>query len=59
LHSSLAINYPVLLQKPFIILTKSKFTCSNKKKVIYLLKFCEKKTIEIDQANFDEMVYKN
>jgi len=59
LHSSLAINYPVLLRKPFIFLTQSKFTYSNKKKVIYLSRFCEKKPIEIDQANFDEMVYKN
>ena len=59
LHSSLAINYPVLLHKPVIFLTQSKFTYSNKKKIINLSKFFEKKAIEIDQDNFDEMIYKN
>ena len=59
LHSSLAINYPVLLKKPVIFLTQSKFTYSNKKHVIDLSRFFEKKPIEIDQDNFDETVYKN
>ena len=59
LHSSLAINYPVLLQKPIIFLTQSKFTYSNKKHVIELSRFFEKKPIEIDQNNFDERIYKN
>lgn len=59
LHSSLAINYPILLKKPFIFLTQSKFTYSNKKNVIDLSRFFEKKPIEIDQDNFDETVYKS
>ena len=59
LHSSLAINYPVLLKKPVIFLTQSKFTYSNKKHVIDLSRFFEKKPIEIDKDNFDETVYKN
>ena len=59
LHSSLAINYPVLLHKPVIFLTQSKFTYSNKKKIINLSRFFEKKPIEMDQDNFDEVIYKN
>ena len=59
LHSSLAINYPVLLKKPIIFLTQSKFTYSNKKKITDLSRFFKKKPIEIDQDNFDETVYKN
>lgn len=59
LHSSLAINYPVLLQKPIIFLTQSKFTYSNKKHVVDISRFFEKKPIEIDRDNFDETVYRN
>jgi hypothetical protein len=59
LHSSLAINYPVLLQKPIIFLTQSKFTNSNKKNVIDLSRFFEKTPIKMDEDNFDETTYKN
>ena len=59
LHSSLAINYPILLNKPIIFLTYSNLSVSNKKKGMDLSNFFEKKPIEIDKNNFDELTFKN
>ena len=59
LHSSLAINYPILLNKPIIFLIHSKLSHSNKKNVTDLSNFFEKKPIEIDKNNFDQSIFKN
>jgi hypothetical protein len=55
----LAINYPILLNKPIIFLTYSNLSVSNKKKGMDLSNFFEKKPIEIDKNNFDELTFKN
>ena len=59
LHSSLAINYPILLNKPIMFLVHSKLSYSNKKNVTDISNFFEKKPIEIDKKNFDESIFKN
>lgn len=59
LHSSLAINYPILLNKPIIFLVHSKLSYSNKKNITDISNYLEKKPIEIDKNNFDELTFKN
>jgi hypothetical protein len=59
LHSSLAINYPILLKKPVIFLIHQKMTYSNKKNVKDLSNFLEKQPLDLDKLNFDEINFKN